>query len=55
VLVTAVVAITGYVSQAQFLNNMQAMAVQNAEVRGRFELNCPNATATVLSRERRKY
>ena len=36
---------------AQFLNNMQPMAVQNAEARGRFELNCPTAEATVLSRE----
>ena len=51
VLVMEVAAATGCVSQAQFLNNMQPMAVQNAEARGRFELNCPNATATVLSRE----
>ena len=51
VLVTAVVAVTGCVSQTQFLNNMQPAAIQNAEARGRFELNCPNATATVLSRE----
>jgi len=51
VLVMAAVAVTGCVSQNQFLNNMQPMAVQNAENRGRFELNCPNATATVLSRE----
>jgi len=42
---------SGCVSQAQFLNNMQPAAVQNAEARGRFELNCPSATATVLSRE----
>jgi hypothetical protein len=42
---------SGCVSQAQFLNNMQPAAIQNAEARGRFELNCPNATATVLSRE----
>ena len=41
----------GCVSEAQFLNNMQPAAIQNAEARGRFELNCPNATATVLSRE----
>jgi len=44
-------AASGCVSQAQFLNNMQPAAIQNAEARGRFELNCPNATATVLSRE----
>jgi hypothetical protein len=42
---------SGCVSQAQFLNNMQPAAIQNAEARGRFELNCPSATATVLSRE----
>ena len=47
----ATLAVSGCVSQAQFLNNMQPMAIQNAENRGRFELNCPNATATVLSRE----
>jgi hypothetical protein len=45
------VALTGCASEAQFLNNMQPMAVQNAEARGRFELNCPSAEATVLSRE----
>src|SRR5215813_4888636 len=44
-------AASGCVSQAQFLNNMQPAALQNAEARGRFELNCPNATATMLSRE----
>jgi hypothetical protein len=43
--------VSACVSQAQFLDNMQPMAMQNAEVRGRFELNCPAATATVLSRE----
>ena len=39
------------VSQTQMLDNLQPMAMQNAEVRGRFELNCPSATAPVLSRE----
>lgn len=43
--------LAGCASEAQFLNNMQPMAVQTAEARGRFELNCPNAEATVLSRE----
>ena len=45
------VGVSACVSQAQMLDNMQPMAMQNAEVRGRFELNCPSATATVLSRE----
>jgi len=47
----ALLTVAGCVSQTQLLNNMQPMAVQNAETRGRFELNCPSATATVLSRE----
>ena len=51
VTLAATLAVTGCVSQAQFLYNMQPAAVQNAEARGRFELNCPSATATVLSRE----
>jgi len=51
VLMVALLTVAGCVSQTQFLNNMQPMAVQNAEARGRFELNCPSATATVLSRE----
>ena len=51
VLMVALLTVAGCVSQTQFLNNMQPAAVQNAEARGRFELNCPNATATVLSRE----
>src|SRR5262249_60980516 len=51
VTLAATLAVSGCMSQAQFLNNMQPAAIQNAEARGRFELNCPNATATVLSRE----
>jgi len=51
VVLALTLAASGCVSQAQFLNNMQPAAVQNAEARGRFELNCPSATATVLSRE----
>jgi hypothetical protein len=49
--VLAAVGVSACVSQSQMLDNMQPMAVQNAEARGRFEFNCPNATATVLSRE----
>jgi hypothetical protein len=37
----AALGVSACVSQAQFLDNMQPMAMQNAEVRGRFELNLP--------------
>jgi hypothetical protein len=47
----AMLALSACASQAQILDNMQPMAVQNAEARGRFELNCPDAAPTVLSRE----
>jgi len=42
---------TGCVSQAQFLDNNQGMAMQTAVSRGQFEMNCPSATGTVLSKE----
>jgi hypothetical protein len=38
-------------SQQQMVNEMQADAVQVAKQRGKFELNCPSATASVLSNE----
>ena len=41
----------GCASQAQFLDGKQAMAMQTAVSRGQFEMNCPGATGTVLSRE----
>ena len=41
----------GCASQAQFLDNRQAMAMQTATSRGQFEMNCPTATGTILSRE----
>ena len=43
--------VTGCVSQSQFLDNNQGMALQTAVNRGRFDLNCPDATGFVLSRE----
>ena len=46
-----VVAATGCVSQAQFLDGKQGMAMQTAVTRGQFEMNCPAAAGTVLSRE----
>jgi len=47
----AVLAGAGCVSQAQFLDNKQSMAMQTAVTRAQFEMNCPTATGTVLSRE----
>ena len=38
-------------SQQQMVDEMQADATQVAKQRGRFELNCPTATAQVLSKE----
>lgn len=43
--------VTGCVSQTQFLDSKQSMAIQTALRRGQFELNCPEATPTVISRE----
>jgi len=51
----AVLAVTaifgGCQSQQQMVDEMQSDALQVAKQRGRFELNCPAATATVLSKE----
>lgn len=41
--------LAGCQTDAQMLANEQAVAQQTALRRGQFELNCPNATATVLS------
>jgi hypothetical protein len=38
-------------SQAQFLASRQPLAVQAAEARGRFEMNCPSAIGQVLAQE----
>lgn len=55
VLVASAVALTaalcGCQSQQQMVNEMQSDAVQVAKQRGKFELSCPSATATVLSNE----
>jgi hypothetical protein len=51
----ALVAVVGLAAacatQKQELNARQDGAVQTALERGRFDLNCPSATATVLSRD----
>jgi len=41
----------GCMSQASFLDSKQAMAMQTATSRGQFEMSCPAATGTILSRE----
>jgi hypothetical protein len=41
----------GCQSQQQMVDEMQSDATQVAKQRGRFELNCPTATASVLSKE----
>ena len=47
----ATTALTGCVSQTQFLDSKQGMAIQTASNRARFELDCQDITASVLSRE----
>jgi hypothetical protein len=47
----AVLVTMGCVSQSQFLDQYQDAAVQAALGRGRFEMNCPDATGTVISRD----
>jgi hypothetical protein len=41
----------GCAAQSKMLVQRQEGAVETALARGRFELNCPSATATVLSRD----
>jgi hypothetical protein len=47
----ALVLVAACATQKQMLDQGQDEAVQTALTRGRFELNCPEATATVLSRD----
>ena len=46
-----VLAIAGCASDQELLANQQGMAIQTALTRGKFELNCPTATGSVLSQE----
>ena len=46
----AVVVITGCQSSAQMLEKLEPQAIQTAVNRGKFEMNCPNATGTILSK-----
>jgi len=47
----AVLSLAGCVSQAQFLDSKQGMALQTAVSRAQFELNCQDVTPTIISRE----
>jgi hypothetical protein len=47
----ALAVIVGCQSQQQMVDEMQSDATQVAKQRGKFELNCPTATAQVLSKE----
>ena len=48
-ILAALAATSGCMSQQQMLQQRQPTAVDTALQRGRFDLNCPQATATVLS------
>ena len=48
---TAAVAVAGCQTQQQVVDQMQPDAMHVAQRRGAFELNCPAATAEVLSKE----
>ena len=50
-LAVAALLATGCQTQAQILESEKATAMQVAVNRGRFEMNCPQATPTVISRE----
>ena len=50
-LVIAAATVAGCTSQSQMLDQKQPTAIQTALSRAQFEMNCPQATATVLSRE----
>ena len=44
-------ALSGCASQQQILQSMQGEAINSALARGRFDLQCPSAEASVLSQE----
>ncbi len=47
----ATMAVAGCASQSQMIADKQPMAIQAALTRGKFDLNCPQATAEILSTE----
>ena len=50
-LLVVALAAAGCQTQAQFLQSMEAQATEAAVARGKFEMNCPEATGSVLSQE----
>ena len=50
-ILVSLVLVVGCVSQQKLLQERQSGAVDTALKRGRFDLNCPEATATVLSQD----
>jgi hypothetical protein len=47
----ATLAVVGCATQGQLLDSKQALAMQTAANRGKFAMNCQEATPTVISRE----
>jgi hypothetical protein len=47
----ALLVLMGCATQSQFLNTKQPMATETVLNRARFEMNCPTATATIISQE----
>ena len=47
----AALAVAGCQTDTQFLQSFEAQATQVAVARGKFEMNCPEATGSVLSKE----
>jgi len=47
----AALALAGCVTQSELLESKQGMAILTAVSQGQFDLNCPQATGTVLSKE----
>jgi hypothetical protein len=49
--VAALVVFAGCTSTAQYMQKIEPEAVQTAVNRGKFEMNCPAATGSVISKE----
>lgn len=48
-LFAAAAALSGCMTNQEFLQGIEPSALETAQRRGRFELNCPDASATLLS------
>ena len=48
---SALVVVAGCTSTAQYMQKIEPEAVQTAVNRGKFEMNCPAATGSVISKE----